>query len=381
MILLTRFKRLSPFKRIMIGALAFIFLVVAGFSGVVAIQARINQEFFANQAAETLRVMFGEKFVARLETRVYRTKERVRKYLYARPGEAIPEVLEAVESSRPFALASSDSAPRDPAFPPPATVMIQSPPMKNEGNWTELKAKKSGMFTAQIRPDERDVSKLADLIAIDLTQLKIVFVPGTEITEKDDLSRIPKGEMDGLVAVFNGGFRSHHTLTMGQRKNGVEFGELQDDLAAIIMPADGATRILKWDKATAEKYAAADVRQNLMMLVDDGKIEADFLDEKHLDYATYRTGLGITDDNRWLIYAGGDNLKLTDVARALKLAHCNHASFLDQNTGNVMFEIASGDAIPPVLRGINPRLHHEKYRKFFEGSDRDFFYIVQRSRS
>ncbi len=330
----------------------------------------------------------GDTAVRRVESIYYGVKGSVRRILYSKPGRVDPEVLAELDRPSPIQPDNGKENSVNTDAPPPVTRLIRSPRMKGEGQWEPLQSKEIGLFIAQIRTDAQDASQEVNLIAMDLTKLKLSYVPGTEITQKDELSKIPKRDWSSLVAMFNGGFRENHRYNpsmfrnfMGQRKDNITYQALEDGNASIIVDGDGATDIRKWDQATAAKYPSADVRQNLPMLLDDGAIDPLFMVKQHLHFPTYRTALGIGSDPRWLIFAGGDGLRPLDMAKALKLAHCRNAVHMDQTAGNVMFDLSIPGTAPPVFKGVNPPLHHHRDRKFLQGSDRDFFYITRRSQS
>jgi len=364
-----KFRRLSLGKRLVAVAAALCLAGGTVFSAVVAVQANLNDELFLNQAAETLRSIIGQEAVNWTEYTVYTWNHRIRKLFRGKPGRENPVVAARLEW--PLADALSHGAASD----RPANIepLVGFPVLQGEGQWNHVNGSQ-GLWITRVRPNAQEEWEYATLVAIDPQKLKLTFVPGT-IAEEPDLSRIPPEVFPSLVAAFNGGFRGHH-LDVGMRKNGAVYKPLRDGLASIILTDDVLIR--KWDPSVSASYPSADVRQNLRLLLENGKYHPPFSSKEHLDFPTYRTGLGITADHRWLIFAGGGGLEPNELAVALRLASCSTAVHLDQNRGNVFFETVKRGKSGPTFIGIEPALHHDKSTRFLTGSVRDFFYVTER---
>lgn len=369
--IVTRFRRVRLLWRLLRLTGLFLFLAGLILGTVIAIQARRNQEFFANQAAETLRAIVGKKVVGKAECMVFKLAHRTRRLLRSRPGRANPRVVERLR--QPF----KDSPPPATdagAGPPPIEPLLESPTCSGEGRWQPLEAAHPGLWLTRIRPNAKDSTLFVNLVAIDLNKLQLTFFPGTEVTNKPELSSIPASMRSSLVAVFNGGWREHEKET-GQRKAGILYRPLKNDKGTIVLAGTGVD-ICEWNPAVAARYPTADIRQNLPMFLIKGQAGESllkYLRRTSLDFPTYRSALGLTTDRRWLFYGVGAALEPLDLATAFRLAACPDVINLDQNHGNVFFDLVKDNQPQPQLWSIETSLQCTKDQKVLTGSNRDFF--------
>jgi hypothetical protein len=143
-------------------------------------------------------------------------------------------------------------------------------------------------------------------------------------------------ELGHLVAAFNGGFRLS-TGAGGFESYGRVAAPLQAGLGSIVTYADGSTDIGAWRREVpASGKQVVSVRQNLTLLVDHGAPAAT-VDCVSCWGATLggvvdpaRGGLGITADGR-LVWVGGENLTVPQLADALTAARAVRAVELDIN--------------------------------------------------
>ena len=139
-----------------------------------------------------------------------------------------------------------------------------------------------------------------------------------------------------LVAAFNGAFRLD-TSSGGFELGGRVGSPLSSGLGSIVTYTDGSTDIGAWQQGIpAPGRGVESVRQNLQLLISGGHPAAN-LDCLSCWGATLggtatpaRSALGITADGR-LIWAGGENLSVSDLATALLSARVVRAVELDIN--------------------------------------------------
>lgn len=369
----------SRARRIMLAAALLPVLGMGILGAIVAVQAHINQELYANQAAETLRTIIGRRNVGRIEYVAFTLAQKIHKLTHVSHGQINPTVAQRLSLPLTVELRPGDDGDRPPRIEP----LIASPAMVGEGNWRPMDTSRPGLWTTQIRSNPEEQYECVNLVAIDLHRLQLTFVPGTEVTGNPQMSRIPSQKdpsAPAVWAVFNGGFRNHDGDT-GQRKAGVQYRPLQEGKGSIVLTGNGV-EICKWDMLENLEYPAADVRQNLPILLNNGLFDErilHMLKKKRLDFPTYRTGLGLTADHRWLIYAGGAYQEPIELATALRLASCREAIHLDQNRGNVFFDLIKPGKSGLEFTGVDPSLHLIMHKKVLTGSVRDFFYLTQRS--
>jgi hypothetical protein len=187
-----------------------------------------------------------------------------------------------------------------------------------------------------------------------------------------------------LVAAINGGFRLS-TGAGGFESYGRVAVPLRDGVGSIVTYSDGTTEIGIWHRGVpAPGKPVASVRQNLPLLIDNGKA-APTIDCVSCWGATLggvvdpaRSALGITADGR-LIWAGGEHLTVADLAGALLGARVVRAVELDINpewVAGYLYGRRAAKATPtpvPVVPGQTGIPG-----QFLAPWSRDFFTIVAR---
>jgi hypothetical protein len=142
--------------------------------------------------------------------------------------------------------------------------------------------------------------------------------------------------MHHMLAAFNGGFR-FSTGSGGFVSYGRVAVSPRAGLGSVVTYADGSTDIGTWGSAVpARGRAVVSVRQNLPLLIEDGRAEPNLSCLSCwgarlggiIDPA--RSGLGITAAGR-LIWAGGEHLTVSALAHALLRARAVRTVQLDIN--------------------------------------------------
>jgi hypothetical protein len=147
---------------------------------------------------------------------------------------------------------------------------------------------------------------------------------------------ISAAEKPGLLAAFNGGFRLNLGLG-GFLVLGRGAGAIQPGLASAVTYADGTSNIGTWGHDVPQPgKRVISVRQNLGMLVDNGRPAAD-VDEYGPwgatlggGFAVARSGLGI-DRYGNIMWAGSSNATPRSIAMALIQSGAVRAMQLDIN--------------------------------------------------
>lgn len=143
-------------------------------------------------------------------------------------------------------------------------------------------------------------------------------------------------ELTRLAAAFNGGFRLS-TGSGGFEAYGRVGSPLQDGVGSIVTYSDGTSDIGSWHgEVPAPGKRIVSVRQNLHLLIDHGTAAANlgclvcWGATLGGVVAPARSALGITADGR-LVWAGGSNLTVSELAGVLLGAHVVRAVELDIN--------------------------------------------------
>jgi hypothetical protein len=139
-----------------------------------------------------------------------------------------------------------------------------------------------------------------------------------------------------LVAALNSGFKLDAGAG-GFQSYGRVGSPLSDGLGSIVTYSDGSTDIGSWHEGVpAPGRPAVSVRQNLHLLIDGGRPAANLRcllcwgANQHGVIAPARSALGITTDGH-LVWAGGENLTVQDLADRLLGAKVVRADELDIN--------------------------------------------------
>jgi hypothetical protein len=146
-----------------------------------------------------------------------------------------------------------------------------------------------------------------------------------------------------LVAAFNAGFLMS-AANGGYYTDGRTIIPLRTGAASFVVYANGTVTIGAWGSDVSMRSDVVSVRQNLDLLVNDGKpvpgLNATDTTQwgatlGDADYV-WRSGVGITADGA-LVYVGGPGLNITDLADLLVRAGAVRAMELDINTDWVNF--------------------------------------------
>jgi hypothetical protein len=251
------------------------------------------------------------------------------------------------------------------------------------------------MARAVVQPDPARPYAQAALVRIDLSKVQLHLVAGTvepiAVKGTPPVARpgdIPASDQTGgrLLAAFNGGFKAIHGGYGMQLENGVTLRPPLAGMATIGLYSDGSVRIGAWGRDIQSGGGLIAFRQNCPLLVDAGQINPHVNDEnrkewgytvKNLD-TTWRSGVGLSQDGRFLIYAAGNSLTVEALAHALQQAGAEYAMQLDINGYYTRFVTYSATAGQPLTAYKLLKEMTGDPTQFLRPYDRDFFYIVSR---
>jgi hypothetical protein len=119
---------------------------------------------------------------------------------------------------------------------------------------------------------------------------------------------------------------------------------LQDGAASLVVDTSGRVTIGQWGRDVAMGPQVAAVRQNLDLIIDEGRPASGLPDNadgawgspKNQFQYTWRSGLG-TDRNGNLVYVAGDQLSLAELADAMVAAGVQRGMELDIHPKTVTF--------------------------------------------
>lgn len=266
---------------------------------------------------------------------------------------------------------------------------IVSPALPGEGSFKAVVASQDlpVVQVAYLRPDALHTSYLSAVVWMSGGHTRLEQHPGGLDPGKLDLwsqkSSITDSAASGLVAAFNGGFKIKDARG-GFYQDGHTVGVLHHGAASLVVYQNGNTAIGKWGRDVQMSSDVVSVRQNLQLLVDNGKLA------KNLDAAVattwgktlgrknyvWRSGIGITAKGD-LVYVVGDALSAHSLASLLLRAGAVRAMQLDINKAWISYmwftPSGTGKLIPhKVLDFERPA------SRYFTPTSRDFFAVYYR---
>jgi hypothetical protein len=233
---------------------------------------------------------------------------------------------------RPLTLSSdeleSDSRLAAPLPEPHALACSFEVCARGEGAWSASGARVSGapaIYTTFFRPDAGHARVWTAAALIDPGRVRVHVVAG--LREPRDFhgaweGAIPEAKRARLLAAFNSGFRFADSAG-GFYAEGRVGVPLREGAASLVVYRDGHLDIRAWAQDMRIRPKIQAVRQNLDLIVDEGRSVGGL--DRNADGAwgrwnhglyTWRSGLGIRPDGA-LVYVAGDGLTLSSLAAAL----------------------------------------------------------------
>lgn len=296
-------------------------------------------------------------------------------------------------------LTSSTPVPSGPVHlsAPLSIEPFASPAIPGEGAWSPVGRLIDGipaLYTTTLRPDAIHTSYVAGVAWMDTKLLKATLYSGNQIPGGGPYAYsapIKPTAATSLVAAFNAGFRMS-TANGGYYTQGRYIYPLRTGAASFVIYKDGSCAIGAWGNGgLVMTPTVVSVRQNLDLLVNDSVPVAGLNSTTTtkwgytLGNAVYisRSGVGITADGA-LVYVGGPNLNITDLANILARAGAVRAMELDINTTWVNFSYYTpstdvGPATPTNGHLLLSQMHGGVDRYFATWWARDFFTMSSRS--
>jgi hypothetical protein len=337
----------KPVRRLFLLGLV-VFLVVAGVSVLNALTAPGTDSTSARLAEWARDHNMGD-LVVWLEQQQY--QHNVPKVGGAPAGGiAVPGGVPRAPSTSPTTPKSSGrtggsgAVPGGTPVPAPLTPLALGSALPGEGQWQTVVANANGQAAvrvAQIRPDDQHTSYLAGVLWIDPTMVRGQLRPGTMDPggSWQASSALTKPEYANVAAAFNAGFRlSKDGSHGGYFSEGHSAYPLQDNAASLVLRTDGTATVGSWNNEVRMDPTVVSVRQNLTMLVDNGKVNPTCLSGGNAQWGSTignrafvdRSAFGVTADGAE-VYVGGPALSVCTLGRILQDAGVVRGMELDIN--------------------------------------------------
>ena len=252
------------------------------------------------------------------------------------PSGGIPPV--AVMPAAPSNALGWPGLPAPLALHPPAGL----PALPGEGEWNTVATVhgRPAVRIAHVRPDREHTSFLVGVMWIDPTLVRGQLHPGFQDPGGTALvaTSLTAAEQRTVVAVFNGGFRLNGASHGGYYSQGHTARPLVDGAACLVLRTDGTATVGAWNREVRMDPDVVSVRQNLVPLIDDGKVNpacqsgGAALWGSTVGQAAFihRSGFGVTASGAE-IYVGGPALSVCDLGMILQAGGVVRGMELDIN--------------------------------------------------
>jgi hypothetical protein len=275
-------------------------------------------------------------------------------------------------------------APPTARVPTPATVVEP-----NEGVWQPTGRLVSGqpaVYTTLVRPDAVHTSYYTGLMWLDTKLLKANYIVGLEQPGGGPNpwgSQIPPEQRDVAIAAFNSGFKMD-SANGGAYLDGQEIVPLRGGAASFIINQDGSANVGVWGRDFNMSPTIEAVRQNLVLIVDNGQLNPGLNESDNSDFGAtlggdvyvWRSGVGVTADGA-IVYAGGPAMSIIALARTLQAAGAVRAMEMDINTDWVSaftYQPQDPNVLGSPIIGVKllDNMSHDG-GQYLEQNSRDFF--------
>jgi hypothetical protein len=225
---------------------------------------------------------------------------------------------------------------------PPNIVPIASPALAGEGVWKPIGREVAGApvaWVTYLRPDAVHTSELIGVVHFDMAHLSATLHAGTDVPGGSGWKhgpRIDASDYPRVVAAFNSAFKLNGSHG-GYYSEGRTVSALVNDRASLVTYADGHADVALWGRDATMTPAVTSVRQNLVLLVDNGQLAPD-LSSSYRWGGTVGSGVYVwrsavcVDAHHDLVYAAGPALNVTTLAQVMQRAGCVRAMELDINS-------------------------------------------------
>ena len=380
-------------------------IVLAAISAIVVVPAVAPS--MAGRSADILRAIIGPTAVAQLESVSFRIQDAINQYRYKISGQrqisweatsqpVTPTPVNTLAIAEPLKTIVPPTAPATTVAVSPTPPAPQSPDSTLDWQpYGQMVKGKVVLERALVTEDPTRPYAGVALISMDLTQLQLNIMPGTkdpvpmgDIPETiPDQGTVPPSQWNVLVAAFNGGFKAIHGK-YGMMVDNVTLIDPINRIATVAVYKNGDVRIGVWGTDIMPSSDIIAYRQNCPPLIENGQI-TNYVDNPSRQLwgmtqaadATWRTGLGITQDGHYLIFAVGNATTAPSLASALQAGGAYWAMQLDINSGYERFITYqpnnSGTGLPLTPQPLLSEMKSDP-SVYLTPSDRDFFYVTMR---
>ena len=305
---------------------------------------QVKPSLAATFADNVMRPIIGNKPTIVIENFFFSVGDQIKQFEYhtfAKPSAssntAIPITKITKQAPHLQALSLQPIAPMQTAFPA----------LTGEGQWSIVSLPQlhgqEVIAKTFVRPDPVRSYAIVTLVQMNTLALRLHAVAGTAQPGgpigQPGPGVIPAVDQQGstLVAAFNGGFQykdGQYGMTVGTQT----YVPLKAGLGTLTIHKNGALGISRYSTPTKIDPTITAVRQNGLLIVDNGQVTPDTLAggvsvwglTTTSSSETWRSGIGVTKEGN-LVYAVGPSLTASSLATALKASGAIEAIQLDIN--------------------------------------------------
>ena len=386
-------------------------LVLCLMTASLAIMPAVNPGLGA-ETADVLRAIVGPQPVALLESVSFKLQDQLNQLrstinggkaliTFSQPSTQVPSSIPSISPTSALPVATVQ-----PTSTPSPIPQVTSTPVTNivtdgpQIGWQTYGPSVSGapaMARAMILLDPQRSYTGVALVRMDLSKLQLHMMPGmiepshpSGITKAiPSLGMIPANDQPTLAAAFNGGFKGIHGH-YGMMVNDFTLLPPLPGLATVAIYRDSHVEIGAWGKEINPSDDMIAFRQNCPLLIENGQVNPALSLNNRMAWGytgnrdiTWRTGIGITQDGRYLIYAVGNGTSAESLADAFLQAGAYNAMQLDINQFYAHFYTYQTSS-PETSGGFDltgQRLLDQMINNphlYLTPNVRDFFYLTAR---
>jgi len=271
-------------------------------------------------------------------------------------------------------------------YRPPRVAPMLHPALPGEGVWHPTRPEFGAgapLLVTTLRNQPEYPRVVAGLAWIDTSRTTVTLNPGLlepSVTLPRGPMEVPQYGRSRLLATFNSGFKltdSHGGFALG----GHTYATMQDGQGTLVGYSNGTVDVVDWSYGPRAPAAVAFARQNLPLIVNEGRPNPNLSDGPEWGATlgnailVWRSGIGV-DRHGNLIYASGEDQTVGSLADTLAHAGAVRAMELDINSYWVSFITygAPGASAPlNLLPGMN-----RPSTRYLTPDDRDFFAVYSR---
>jgi hypothetical protein len=356
--------------------------------------------------ANSLRAVFGDESVAKLEDIVYGVEDRFNRLLKKHePPKAywrVPDVASAAPAAAEVSAKPADGPPASddfhPVNPGPALKEWSAP---GDGEWLGITDPRHGdepprMFKTLLHPDKGRSWAEVFVVAIDLGRVRLYPVVGTQEPQPDSdearryvrEGKIPATRQATLIAAFNGGFMTEHG-GYGMKLDGVTIAKPKPRACAVAFYKDESLRIGSWQALSSGESDMVWFRQTPECMWEDDKLHAGLEAGAGLkkwgstvdgETVIRRSAIGLNRARDVLYVAITNHTSARVLADGLHHAGASDVAQLDVNWSYPKFVTFETIGHTRVLRPVPlaPGFEYSEDEYLRKKEKRDFFYILRK---